>query len=81
MPQAAYLGLTLPDPLLRWNDERGHYDIGPIDWKEFHDVLRGKGPCNRERLRTRVQAWEDGAWVREAAVEHARKREARRVAA
>jgi ring-1,2-phenylacetyl-CoA epoxidase subunit PaaA len=81
VPQAEYLGLSIPDPALRWNAERGRYDIGPIDWKEFHDVLRGKGPCNRERLRTRVQAWEDGAWVREAAVEHARKREARRVAA
>ena len=57
----------MPDPELAWNEARGHYDFGAIDWSEFHDVLKGNGPCNRERLRTRVKAWEDGAWVREAA--------------
>jgi ring-1,2-phenylacetyl-CoA epoxidase subunit PaaA len=84
VPQADYLGLTVPDPDLRWNDERGHYDFGAIDWDEFFAVLKGNGPCNRERMRTRVQAWEDGAWVREAAVAYAEKkakRDASRAAA
>ncbi|GIK85188.1 MAG: phenylacetic acid degradation protein [Betaproteobacteria bacterium] len=80
VPQADYLGLTVPDPQLRWNAERGHYDFGPIDWREFYDVLKGNGPCNRDRIRTRVKAWEDGAWVREAAVAHAEKRAARKAA-
>ena len=71
--QARVLGVTLPDPALRWNEERGHYDIGPIDWKEFQAVLRGHGPCNRERLATRVGAHDDGAWVREAATAYAAK--------
>ena len=73
VPQAEYLGLTIPDPALRWNDERGHYDYGAIDWREFHDVLQGNGPCNRERLRTRVKAYEDGRWFRDALVAHATK--------
>ena len=73
MPQAEYLGLTLPDPDLEWNAERGHHDFGAIDWAEFHSVIKGNGPCNRDRLRTRVKAWEDGAWVREAAMAHAQK--------
>ncbi len=77
MPQADYLGLTIPDPDLKWNAERGHYDFGAIDWEEFYEVLKGNGPCNRERLRTRVKAWEDGAWVREAALAHAEKQAAR----
>lgn len=71
--QAEYLALTIPDPELRWNEERGHYDFGAIDWSEFHDVLQGNGPCNRERLRTRVQAWEDGQWFRDALLAHADK--------
>jgi len=71
--QAGVLGVTLPDPLLKWNEERGHYDFGPIDWDEFWRVVGGDGPCNRERLAGRVQAWEDGEWVREAALAHARK--------
>ncbi|MEN9315162.1 MAG: hypothetical protein RIS35_1555 [Pseudomonadota bacterium] len=79
--QARVLGVTLPDPLLRWNEARGHHDFGPIDWSEFWRVVGGNGPCNRERLNARVKAWEDGAWVREAALAHARKREARREAA
>ena len=77
VPQADYLGITMPDPDLKWNAERGHYDFGAIDWSEFHDVLKGNGPCNRERLATRVKAWDDGAWVREAAVAHAEKQAAR----
>jgi ring-1,2-phenylacetyl-CoA epoxidase subunit PaaA len=71
--QAKVLGVTLPDPELKWNEERQHYDFGRIDWDEFWRVVNGNGPCNRERLAARVQAWEDGAWVREAALAHERK--------
>ena len=71
--QAKVLGVTLPDPALRWNEERQHYDVGPIDWSEFWRVVGGDGPCNRERLAARVDAWEDGAWVREAALTYAAK--------
>ena len=74
--QAAVLGVTLPDPELRWNEERGHYDFGTIDWDEFSRVIGGDGPCNRDRLAARRKAWEDGGWVREAALAHARKRAA-----
>ncbi|MBB3211452.1 ring-1,2-phenylacetyl-CoA epoxidase subunit PaaA [Herbaspirillum sp. Sphag1AN] len=73
VPQAEYLGLTVPDPDLKWNAERGHYDFGEIDWNEFNNVLRGNGPCNRERLQTRKQAYEDGAWFRDALQAHADK--------
>jgi ring-1,2-phenylacetyl-CoA epoxidase subunit PaaA len=74
VPQAEYLGLTVPDPKLKWNEERGHYDFGEIDWSEFHNVLKGNGPCNRERLATRVKAYEDGQWFRDALVAHADKK-------
>jgi ring-1,2-phenylacetyl-CoA epoxidase subunit PaaA len=77
VPQAQYLGLTVPDPDLRWNEDRGHYDFGAIDWDEFFRVLKGDGPCNRERLQTRVQAHDDGAWVREAALAYAEKQAGR----
>ncbi|RKN43165.1 1,2-phenylacetyl-CoA epoxidase subunit PaaA [Streptomyces hoynatensis] len=77
VPQAASLGLTLPDPLLRWNEERGHHDFGPIDWAEFHAVLRGEGPCNAQRLGQRRRAHEEGAWVREAAAAYAARHAAR----
>ena len=77
VPQAELLGLTIPDPQLKWNATRGHYDIGPIDWDEFRRVVGGDGPCNRERLGTRVKAHEDGAWVRQAALAHAEKQRAR----
>ena len=77
VPQADYLGLAVPDSDLKWNAERGHYDFGAIDWAEFYNVIKGNGPCNRDRMRTRVKAWEDGAWVREAAMAHAEKRAAR----
>jgi ring-1,2-phenylacetyl-CoA epoxidase subunit PaaA len=73
VPQADFLGITMPDLLLKWNDERGHYDFGPIDWQELFNVVKGNGPCNRERLSARVKAWEDGAWVREAALAYAEK--------
>ena len=71
--QAQVLGVSFPDPDLRWNEERQHYDFGAIDWDEFWRVVGGDGPCNRERLAARVNAWEDGAWVREAALAHAAK--------
>jgi ring-1,2-phenylacetyl-CoA epoxidase subunit PaaA len=77
-PQADYLGIKIPDEDLRWNEERQHYDFGAIDWDEFWQVIKGNGPCNRERLRTRRKAYKDGAWVREAALAHAEKRQGRR---
>jgi ring-1,2-phenylacetyl-CoA epoxidase subunit PaaA len=75
VPQAAALGVTLPDPVLSWNAEREHHDFGAIDWDEFKNVLRGNGPCNTQRVARRRAAHEDGAWVREAASAHAAKRE------
>jgi ring-1,2-phenylacetyl-CoA epoxidase subunit PaaA len=72
--QADILGLVIPDPDLKWNEERQHYDFGSINWDEFWNVIRGNGPCNSERLAARVKAHEDGAWVREAALVHAEKR-------
>ncbi len=77
VPQAEYAGLTVPDPDLRWNEERGHYDFGAIDWDEFWTVVTGDGPCNRERMAHKRKAWEDGAWVREAAAAYAAKQAAR----
>ncbi|RPD51055.1 1,2-phenylacetyl-CoA epoxidase subunit PaaA [Paracnuella aquatica] len=76
--QAKVLGLTLPDPDLKWNEERKHYDFGKIDWAEFWQVVSGNGPCNKERLDARRNAWDEGAWVRDAAVAHARKRAERK---
>lgn len=81
VPQAEFLGLTIPDPKLKWNEERGHYDFGEIDWSEFHNVLKGNGPCNKERLATRVKAYEDGQWFRDALVAHAEKKAAKKNAA
>jgi ring-1,2-phenylacetyl-CoA epoxidase subunit PaaA len=80
IPQIQYLGLTVPDPDLRWNEARGHYDFGEIDWNEFYRVVAGKGPCNAERIAARKAAWEEGAWVREAALAHAEKKQKREVA-
>ena len=75
--QAKVLDLTLPDPDLKWNEERQHYDFGKINWDEFWNVVNGNGPCNKQRLDARRKAWEDGAWVREAAAVYAEKRAAR----
>lgn len=75
--QANILGLTVPDPDLKWNEETGHYDFGAINWDEFWNVVKGNGPCNKERLKARVDAWDNGAWVRDAAVAHAEKRKER----
>lgn len=74
VPQAEYLGLTVPDPYLKWNEERGAYDFGEIDWTEFNDVIKGNGPCNRERLSARVTAYEDGRWFRDGLYANAEKR-------
>jgi ring-1,2-phenylacetyl-CoA epoxidase subunit PaaA len=67
VPQAEHLGLTIPDEDLKWNEERGHYDFGEIDWDEFINVIKGNGPCNKERLRARQKAHDEGEWVRKAA--------------
>ena len=77
IPQAELLGVSVPDPDLQWNETRGHYDFGAINWAEFWNVVNGHGPCNRERLQDRIDAWDNGAWVRDAALAHARKKAAR----
>jgi len=81
IPQADYLGLTVPDPDLKWNGETGQYDFGAIDWEEFWRVVKGDGLCNRDRLDARRSAHEEGAWVREAALAHAGKKRAAKSAA
>ncbi len=80
-PQAEFLGLSIPDDKLTWNAQTGHYDYSEPDWSEFFDVISGNGPCNTERLETRKKAWDDGAWVREGMLAHARKSKARKEAA
>jgi ring-1,2-phenylacetyl-CoA epoxidase subunit PaaA len=79
--QAKILGVTLPDPDLKWNPERGSHDFGAIDWDEFKRVIAGDGPCNRDRLAARQKASDEGAWVREAALAHARKQATKQEAA
>lgn len=79
VPQAEFLGLTVPDPDLKWNEERGHYDFGAINWDEFWNVVKGNGPCNLQRIKARRKAHEEGAWVREAAMAYAEKRKQREV--
>ena len=80
VPQAEFLGLTIPDPDLQFDAETGHYRFGEIDWQEFHEILAGNGPCNRERLARRQNAHDDGAWVRDAAKAWAAKQAARQAA-
>ncbi|PTW99579.1 1,2-phenylacetyl-CoA epoxidase subunit PaaA [Pararhodobacter aggregans] len=81
VPQAQYLGLTIPDENLVWNDEKGGWDFSEPDWSEFYEVLKGNGPCNTDRMEARQKAWRDGEWFREGLMAHARKSAARRVAA
>ncbi|GAA4497867.1 1,2-phenylacetyl-CoA epoxidase subunit A [Hymenobacter ginsengisoli] len=81
VPQAEFLGLTVPDPAVKWNEARQAYDFGEVNWEEFWNVVKGNGLCNHERLQARVQAHEEGAWVREAALAHAAKRKAREAVA
>ena len=73
VPQAEFLGLTVPDKNLSWNDQKQGYDFGVINWQEFFDNIKGNGPCNRERMKARNKAWDEGAWVREAATVHSEK--------
>lgn len=80
VPQAEILGLTIPDPNLKWNEERGHYDFSEINWDEFWQVVKGNGPCNKERLEARIKAKEDGLWVCEAANAFAKKRALKKTA-
>ncbi len=77
VPQAEYLGLTLPDKDLKWNEAKKGYDFGEIDWTEFNEVVKGNGPCNKQRVEARTKAYEQGAWVREAAVAYAEKQAAK----
>ena len=81
VPQAEYLGLTVPDENLTWNEEKGGYDFSEPDWEEFFEVIKGNGPCNTDRLAARNKAWDDGAWVREGMMAHAEKKRARKMAA
>lgn len=75
VPQAELIDLKIPDSDLKWNKKRKSYDFGEIDWDEFWQVVKGHGPCNKERMKARVTAWENGAWVREAAMAYADKQE------
>lgn len=75
VPQAKFLNLLIPDPDLVWNPQRGHYDFGPLPWDEFNAVLAGNGPCNRQRLEHRRRAFDEGAWVRDAAAAYAGRQE------
>ena len=77
VPQAEFLGLSIPDPDSHWNEERAQYDFGAIDWSEFYSVLKGNGPCNRDRIQTRRKAWDDGAWFRDGLNAHAEKQTAK----
>ena len=81
VPQAKYLGLTIPDENLKWNEERGAHDFSEPDWTEFFNVIKGKGPCNVDRMEDRVSAWENGEWVRDGLLAHAQKKAARKHAA
>ncbi len=74
VPQAEFIGLKIPDPDLKWNEQRGSYDFGEIDWQEFQRVVSGNGPCNRQRLAHHIKAHQDGAWVREAIAAHEAKK-------
>jgi len=75
VPQADILGIKVPDSELKWNEETGHYDFGEIDGDEFGQVVKGHGPCNKERLAARVNAWDNGEWVRDAAMAYAEKQD------
>jgi ring-1,2-phenylacetyl-CoA epoxidase subunit PaaA len=80
VPQAQYLGLSIPDPGMKQNETTGHWEYSEIDWNEFKQVLAGNGPCNRDRLAARRKAHDEGAWVREAAQAYAEKRKQRQAA-
>jgi ring-1,2-phenylacetyl-CoA epoxidase subunit PaaA len=75
--QARVLGLKMPDKDIKWNEDRGHYDFGKINWTEFYNVVKGNGPCNKQRIEARRKAWDEGKWVRDAAMAYAEKRKSR----
>ncbi len=81
VPQAEWLGLTVPDPDLKWNDDKGGYDFGEPDWSEFYEILKGNGPCNKDRIAARQKAWDDGAWYRDGLTAHAEKQKQQTIAA
>ena len=81
VPQAEFLGLSVPDEALWFNEDTGHHEHSDIDWQEFFDVISGNGPCNRQRLAKRRKAHDDGAWVRQAARAYADKKAAAEAAA
>ncbi|MFN0022925.1 MAG: 1,2-phenylacetyl-CoA epoxidase subunit PaaA [Parvularculaceae bacterium] len=81
VPQAEFIGLKVPDLDLKWNEAKGGYDFGAIDWTEFYEVLSGNGPCNAERMAARRKAWDDGAWFRDGLTAYAQKSAARKMAA
>jgi ring-1,2-phenylacetyl-CoA epoxidase subunit PaaA len=78
VPQADILGLKIPDDHLKYNNDTGHYDFGEIDWSEFWQVVKGHGKCNKERIKARKDAWDNGKWVREAAMAYAEKQESKK---
>ncbi len=78
VPQADFLGLSVPDPEVKWNEAKGGYDFGEVDWEEFYAVVRGEGPVAKERMKARREAWDNGAWVRDAAAAYEVKRQAKR---
>ena len=80
VPQVEMLGMTVPDEGLHWNEATRHYEFSEIDWHEFNEVIAGRGLCNEERLAAKRKAWEEGTWVREAALAYAEKQHARTVA-
>jgi len=80
VPQAEFLGLTVPDPDLKWNEKKGGFDFDEVDWDEFYAVVRGEGPVAKERMKARREAWETNAWVRDAAAAHEARRRAREAA-
>ena len=80
VPQADFLGLKVPDPALKWNEEKGGHDFGDVDWEEFYAVVRGEGPVAKERMKARREAWDNGAWVRDAAAAHEAKHRAKAAA-
>jgi ring-1,2-phenylacetyl-CoA epoxidase subunit PaaA len=77
VPHAELVGLTIPDPNLKWNEERKHYDFGELDWNEFWQVVKGHGPCNKQRIQARLDAWNNGTWVRDAATAYAEKQQSK----
>lgn len=81
VPQAEYLGLTIPDTDLKWNEDKGGYDFTDPDWNEFYTVISGNGPCNTDRMNARTKAWDDGAWFRDGLLANAEKQKLKKIPA